>query len=46
LGLTRFPKRWLFSQTRAALADPTRCAILLRLAQGDATVGEWRRRLC
>lgn len=28
------------SQTLAALADPTRRAILLRLSQGDATVGE------
>ncbi len=28
------------SQTFAALADPTRRAILLRLAQGEATVGE------
>lgn len=28
------------SQTFAALADPTRRAILLRLAQGDATVKE------
>ena len=27
-------------QTFAALADPTRRAILARLAQGDATVGE------
>jgi DNA-binding transcriptional ArsR family regulator len=28
------------SQTLAALADPTRRAMLLRLSQGDATVGE------
>jgi len=28
------------SQTFAALADPTRRAILLRLAQGDATVNQ------
>ena len=28
------------STTFAALADPTRRAILARLAQGDATVGE------
>ena len=28
------------SQTFSALADPTRRAILARLAQGDATVGE------
>ena len=28
------------SQTLAALADPTRRAILLQLSQGDATVGE------
>lgn len=28
------------SQTLAALADPTRRAILLRLSQGDATVGQ------
>ena len=28
------------SQTLAALADPTRRAILLRLSQGEATVGE------
>ena len=28
------------SQTLAALADPTRRAIVLRLSQGDATVGE------
>ena len=28
------------SETFAALADPTRRAILARLAQGDATVGE------
>ena len=30
----------LLSTTFAALADPTRRAILERLAQGDATVGE------
>ncbi len=30
-------------QTFAALADPTRRAILARLAQGDATVGELAR---
>lgn len=28
------------SQTLSALADPTRRAMLLRLSQGDATVGE------
>ena len=28
------------SQTFSALADPTRRAIVLRLAEGDATVGE------
>ena len=31
------------SSTFAALADPTRRAILARLAQGDATVGELAR---
>jgi DNA-binding transcriptional ArsR family regulator len=30
----------LLSQTFAALADPTRRAIVLRLAEGDATVGQ------
>jgi|SRR5271165_1920617 len=30
----------LLSQTFSALADPTRRAIVLRLAEGDATVGE------
>jgi DNA-binding transcriptional ArsR family regulator len=30
----------LLSPTFAALADPTRRAIVLRLAEGDATVGE------
>ena len=30
----------LLSQTFSALADPTRRAILARLANGDATVGE------
>ena len=30
----------LLSQTFSALADPTRRAIVLRLAAGDATVGE------
>jgi DNA-binding transcriptional ArsR family regulator len=30
----------MLSQTFAALADPTRRAILARLASGDATVGE------
>src|SRR5271166_1234696 len=29
----------LLSQTFSALADPTRRAIILRLAEGDATVG-------
>jgi DNA-binding transcriptional ArsR family regulator len=30
----------LLSQTFAALADPTRRSIVLRLAEGDATVGQ------
>jgi DNA-binding transcriptional ArsR family regulator len=31
---------WLLDSTFAALADPTRRAILARLWQGDASVGE------
>lgn len=33
----------VLNRTFAALADPTRRAILLRLAQGDATVAELRK---
>jgi len=36
----RMPAADPLSSTFAALADPTRRAILARLAQGDATVGE------